>query len=329
MATINASNLSLLDLTSRMDPQGNVSPIVEALSKNNVVLQDAVFKEGNLPTGHLITSRTALPSVGWRRFNEGVPTSKSRTGQVQETAGILEGASQVDKDLAKLNGNEAAFRMSEDMAFIEALNIEAETSFFYHSTKTDPEKVMGMAPRLDSLSGPYANQIITPPYTLAGGDASSIWLVGWGDRTVYGFTPKGMPGGLERTDLGLQWVTDSGGTNKYMAYVTNWSWKFGWAVEDARYLVRCQVDYSAMSATDGAIITAMIKMVNQLYNFNCRPVFYCGRAVNTYLDLQARADVKGGGGLTWESVGGRPVMMFRGIPVRRSDSLHIAESAIT
>jgi hypothetical protein len=53
-------------------------------------------------------------------------------------------------DLAKLNGNEAAFRASEDDAFIAGLANDLETAFFYASTKTDPERIMGLSPRLDS-----------------------------------------------------------------------------------------------------------------------------------------------------------------------------------
>lgn len=330
MATINAGNLSLLDLTSRMDPNGAIAPIVESLTKQNVVLKDAIFREGNLATGHTFVSRTALPSVAYRQFNQGVATSKSRTAPVTETCGMLEGNSKVDVDLAKLNGNEAAFRLSEDVAFVQAMNNQCESSFFYDSTLTNPERPMGLAPRLASSSNPYWSQVVPSVTAQSGADQSSIWLVGWGDNTVYGIVPKGQPGGLTRRDLGQQLTRDDGGTNEFLAYVTNWNWKFGWCVQDARYLSRTQLDMSALAATGNLIFQAMIRMVNKLFSLdNCKPVFYCGRDVYTFLELQALDSVKSGGGLTFQNVGGQPVMMFRGIPVRRTDALLITESAIS
>ena len=60
------------------------------LVRPNEILDDAVFIEGNLPTGHRVTIRTGLPPVYWRSLNQGVPRSKSMTAQVDETIGMLE-----------------------------------------------------------------------------------------------------------------------------------------------------------------------------------------------------------------------------------------------
>ena len=48
-----------------------------------------------------------------------MPPSKSTTAQVDEQAGMLEAWSEVDKDLALLNGNISSFRLSEARAFLE------------------------------------------------------------------------------------------------------------------------------------------------------------------------------------------------------------------
>ena len=78
--------------------------------------------QGNLPTGHRVVVRTGLPIVYWRALNAGVPTSKSTSATVDESVGMLEAYSEIDKDLALLNGNSAEFRLSEDKPFIEAMN---------------------------------------------------------------------------------------------------------------------------------------------------------------------------------------------------------------
>ena len=121
-ATLSTGALTLLDWAKRLDPDGKVPTIVEMLGQTNEILEDMVFREGNLPTGHRTTIRTGLPVVYWRMLNQGVPPSKSTTAQVDEQAGMLEAWSEVDKDLALLNGNVSAFRLSEAKAFLEAMN---------------------------------------------------------------------------------------------------------------------------------------------------------------------------------------------------------------
>ena len=51
MATLSNSNLTLADWAKRSDPDGRVPIVAELLSQSNEILDDCVFKEGNLPTG--------------------------------------------------------------------------------------------------------------------------------------------------------------------------------------------------------------------------------------------------------------------------------------
>jgi hypothetical protein len=57
MATIGANALTLADWAKRLDPQGKVPSIVELLAQSNEILQDMLWVEGNLPTGHRTTVR--------------------------------------------------------------------------------------------------------------------------------------------------------------------------------------------------------------------------------------------------------------------------------
>ncbi|TXH18504.1 MAG: hypothetical protein E6R03_02025, partial [Hyphomicrobiaceae bacterium] len=84
MATLSANALTLADWAKRTDPDGRVPVVAELLSQSNEVLEDAVFAEGNLPTGHRVVIRTGLPTVYWRALNQGIPSSKSTTAQVDE-----------------------------------------------------------------------------------------------------------------------------------------------------------------------------------------------------------------------------------------------------
>ncbi len=332
MATLAQQLPTLLDKVKRMAPNGAIDNIVEQLTRRNPVLQDMVWNEGNLPTGHLFTSRTGLPAVSWRRLNEGVSPGKSLTDQITETCGLLEATSAVDCEQARLNGNEAAFRASEDNAFLQALNNEVSTGIFYHSTKTAPEKFGGLTPRFDAASGvsslPQSSQIIKCAATSSGSDQTSIWLVCWGPDTVFGIYPKGTVGGIETEDMGKQ-LWDDGTGKKFRAWVTYWTWRVGLCVKDWRYVVRiCNIDTSALVANSTEIIEAMIKATHQVQDFTMgRPVFYVNRTVGTYLHLQARNAVTNST-LTIENIGGQPVTKFLGIPVRETDALLNTEAIV-
>jgi hypothetical protein len=113
---------TLADWATRVDPEGKIPVIVELLAQKNEVIPDMHWQEGNLPTGHRIIQRTGLPTVMARSLNQGIPPSKSTTTQVDEATASLEGFLEIDKDVAELNGEEAAFRMSEADAFIEGMN---------------------------------------------------------------------------------------------------------------------------------------------------------------------------------------------------------------
>ena len=134
MAVKGITALTLADWGKRIDPNGKIDKIIELLSQTNPILQDMLIVEGNLPTGHRTTIRSGLPSATWRLLNYGVQPSKSTTVQVTDGIGMLETYAEIDKSLADLNGNTAEFRLSEDRAFIEAMNQQMAQTLFYGDT---------------------------------------------------------------------------------------------------------------------------------------------------------------------------------------------------
>jgi hypothetical protein len=333
MATLGAGVLTLADWAKRLDPDGKTPSIVELLSQTNEILADMLFKEGNLPTGERTTVRTGLPTVYWRLINQGVAPSKSTTAQVDEAVGMLEAYSEVDKDLADLNGNSSAFRLSEASAFVEAMNQEMASTLFYGNSGLAPEEFNGLAVRYSSLSATSGQNVITGAG--AGSDNSSIWLLGWGSQSVFGVFPKGSKAGLQHEDLGLVTVETTAGVagSRMRAYQDHWQWKCGVALKDWRYAVRIpNIDISNLVAKSSAadLIELMIKAIHRIPNLAMvKPVFYMNRTVFQMLDIQRRDDVISGGGLTYDVVDGKRVAMFRGIPIRLCDSLVENEAVVS
>lgn len=331
MSTIGNSVLTLTDWANRLDPNGQTARIVEMLAQSNQMLDDAMFKEGNLPTGHRATMRTSLPTVAWRLLNQGTAPSKSTTAQVDFQTGILEAWSEVDVDLAELNGNIKAFRLSEAQAFIEAMSQEVQSTMIY-GTAANPEEFVGLASYYDNLSDNSAENIIDAGGTQS--DNSSIYLVGWGDRSCYGIFPKGSKAGLTREDLGIVTVETTAGVagNRMRAYQEHYKWKVGLAVEDWRRSARiANIDISSLVA-DGAgssvkLIEYMIKAIHRIHNpEGLKLAFYCNRTVAQMLDIQAQN--KSNVYLKVDEFAGKRVLSFRGIPIRTVDALTETEARV-
>ena len=119
---LNSGHNTLLDIAKSFDPNGKVAVVAELLNQSNELLPYMNFIEGNLPTGHKASVRVGLPTVSFREFYKGVAVSKSGRATIEDVCAILEGRNEIDKALADLNGNSAAFRLSEGMAFVEAMN---------------------------------------------------------------------------------------------------------------------------------------------------------------------------------------------------------------
>jgi len=331
MATLSSNALTLADHAKRVDPDGKTPKIVELLAQTNEILNDMMFIEGNLPTGNRCVIRTGLPTVYWKLLNQGVAPSKSLTAQVDEQCGMLEAWSEVDKDVAELNGNVNSFRLSEASAFIEAMNQEMSSTCIYGNSSVAPEEYTGLAVRYSDLSATNAQNILDAGGT--GSDNSSAWLVVWGEQTCHGIFPKGTKAGLEHEDLGLTTVQDTNGIagNRLRAYQDRFHWKVGLSVKDWRYVVRiCNIDISNLVAKSSAadLIDLMIKAIHRIPNLNLgRPVFYMNRTLSQMLDIQRRDDVAGGG-MTYKDVDGKIMMNFRNIPVRTVDSLTETEARV-
>jgi hypothetical protein len=333
MATLATGALTLADWAKRLDPDGKVPAVAELLSQSNEILEDAVFQEGNLPTGHRVIIRTGLPTAYWRSINQGIPTSKSTTAQVDESIGMLEAYAKIDKDLALLNGNTNAFRMSEDSAFLEAMNQAQASTLLYGNPATDPRQYLGLAPRYGAISGAGNAQNVID----AGGTSTnntSIYLVVWGDNTTFCTFPKGSKAGLAHDDQGELVVYDAN-SNPYQAFQTHYQWKNGLVVKDWRYVVRiCNINTANLVAESAAadIIKLMSRALDRIPNLSMgRPAFYMNRTVYSMLRIQALnksqnvLDINSGLNQfgtpsSWNT--------FEGVPLRRVDQLLNTEARV-
>lgn len=346
MATLPATHPTLLDLSKRLDENGSIAPIIEILDQNNEILDDAVWIEANGITGHKTTMRSGIPEPVFRKLYGGVQPTKSRTVQVNDSIGMLESYAEIDKALADLNGNTAAWRLSEEIPFIEGFNQKLSRYMFYGNESTEPEGFTGMAPRYNSLSAENKDNIITEVAGTApdNSDNASIWLMVWGPNTVHMLYPKGSQAGLMVEDKGqvtIENATDySGGAiagGRYEAYRTHYRWDCGLSVRDWRYVVRIQINQEDLLGKDGStgpqLIDLLAQAMEMVPNINAgRAAFYCNRKVRGFFRRQVMNKTVNST-LSIEQVtranGARiHIPMFDGVPIRRCDQLTNTEAGI-
>jgi len=332
MATLSATHPTLLDVAKQLDPNGKIDKLVEILDQTNEVIADAVFIEANGVTGHRTSIRAGLPTPTWRKLYGGVQPSKGTAVQVTDSMGMLEAYAEVDKALADLNGNTAAFRLSEDMAHIEGMNQEFAQTLFYGNESSEPEAFTGFSPRFNDQSAANGENILTSAATPDNADNASIWLIVWGPNTVHCLYPKGSVGGLQVTDKGQVTIENIDGAGGRMeAYRTHYRWDAGLCVRDWRYVVRMNFDLEDVIAagTSGPVLAELMgKAMRRIPSLGMgRPAFYANRDALDAIDIQANYKANMAF-QTVEDAQGKMIQTFRKIPIRRCDALLSTETGI-
>jgi hypothetical protein len=341
MATIGLNFPQLID-AYKGSTEGQV---IEMLSLNNPILEDAIAQECNMQASHRSMIRTGLPSVAWGRLYQGVPQSKSTMQQVDDTTGFVEAASSVDKRLLDLAPDPAKQRLVDSAPYFEAMNQEMATGIFYHNTDTTPEKFKGIGARYplynsnapDPTKPSAASQVIHGGG--AGSDNTSIWFITWADHATSLLYPKGTKAGAVMEDKGEQRVLDAAG-NPYYVKEAMYRWHIGMKVADWRYNARvANIDVSDMLAGSVDLWALMRKAyyrLYQVYGVNAKggkTAIYMNRQVLEILDAQSsdRALLAANPnytGLGQTQVEGRVIKTYRDIPIRMTDAILNTEALV-
>lgn len=327
--------LTLSDLRKRLDPNGNIAFIVEALEQSNPVLQDIPWIEGNLKTGNVTTVRTMLPTPSIRKINRGVKRGKSRTAQVQDTCMILEDRSVVDVELLALQKDKERFRTSEDAAFVQGFSNYVAEQVFYGDTKNAPGTFNGISVRYNTYGGNKgeAGYQVVSAGTPGSGTNTTAYFIGWGQKHTVGIYPENTMAGLKMRDLGEQTVTDPDGL-EYQALATLFTWKVGLAVQNIRSnaLLR-NINVAGLkslnSAQKLALMDALTETKNRIQNLqNDDKKIRLYVSDSLYNFFETYMNDKNNVFVTQQTLtNAMPQLYFKGIPVEKCDAISETETA--
>ena len=309
MAILGTQALTIADWRSRMNPDGNIDFIIEALEQSNPIINQIRWLQGNLPTGNKTTLRTSIPRPSIRRINRGVDAHKSTTKQVQDTCMMLEDRSEVDVKLISIQPDKEGFRRSEDAAFVMGFGDMVAESIFYGDTAQEPDTFNGLSVR----------------YNVIGGEKHSA-----GHQVIY---PKHSKLGLQSQDLGECDAQDAQG-KKYRALVTLFDWDVGIAVQDieANALVR-NIDVSKLMSLKSAEKQALVEKfiiaknrIRNLQNKDKKVHLYVSPAMYDFFEIYLLD--KNNVHVTRQDLQNAPTQLYlSGIPIEKSDSIFETEPA--
>lgn len=331
------ANPTMSDLAGRLNP---ASP--EAYATCNILEESELLRD---VTWLKAESSLRPISTLLRTTRSGASSQSHRhSADRHETLETLETVAVVDKKLAELNRNDAAWRSGEELPYLEAMSHDFERALFCGTMPRATERFHGFAERyagLDTTKAATAPNVID-----AGGrgkNLTSIWLVGWSPSTCFCFYPKNTAAGLRIEDIGEESALDKEG-GEFRALKTRYTWTFGLSVRDWRYVVRianipkslvehvageCRTQStespSPSSSAEHPLCALLAQALNLIPSYKgVRLAFYGNRDVATALNL-LRAEPRNTC-LSWKKTESRPgVLFFNGIPFRRVDALRWGE----
>jgi len=332
MATNTFSRENLFT-AARMTHNQEIIDVAEVLNETNEIIQDAHIEQGNDNTSHVVSRRTALPTVSWVKVGNGWSATTGLVQQARETLGQMKARYQCPADVMKLQPNPAKYRSQQERAYIESMSQEFANTLFYGGYDPTgptyapvPEEFDGFASRLTAISTTETTYVADNGDSSASDD-TSIWLVQWGPGKVYLFYPRNSStAGITKEDKGLVYTT--GDNSQYLwAYVTEFSWDVGLCVEDGRCIKRIANVSSNAADTYTLDDDVVIRARNNFKHTSGLIYMYCNETVFTQLQILAKDKTN----VYWDmnSPFGKPQLMFLDMPVRRCDALRNDEASLS
>lgn len=333
------SRESLVTVARQSDRSGMIQDVAEVLNEENNVIEDALVQKSTDMTSHQVTRRSRLPAVSWIKVGNGWNATVGLTNQAVETIGMLKARFLAPQDVMDIQANPDKYRSNQERAYIESMGQELSNTLFGNvsagalsPTTVPPEEFAGFQYRYNALSTARTAYVLSNGHTTDDNTNTSIWFIQWSPNKVYLITPRHMDGtGLKKEDKGLQFVngdnaiastsatvTGQNPTNMLWAYITEFSWNVGLAIEDLRSVKRLANIDPDNTATDTLNEDFIIQIRNN-FKGNEKVYMYCNETVFTQLQILAKDKTN----VRWtaDDPFGRPQFSFLDMPVRRCDAI--------
>lgn len=345
MATIGYDTLTLADTLEGRTRYGLIDrEVVELLVKQNPMLDDIPIIKANDGNRNRTTVRTGMPSAAWVGYAEGPLPSKGGKAQVTDVAGHLESMLEIPKRLYEDTEDKDAFLADEVTTHTETMMNVMQEALIYGKVKTEPRKFNGFI----NWYGQVGNSNAGVPavgvdskdaaFTVFDGrkagssrtDLRSIFLIGWGRRSIHGFFPQNHKNvGLTRGPLKEDWATDPNG-GKYEVLRQLFSWDLGLSVPDFRFggrIANIERD-NMMAAGQPDYVLLLQRLVSRVKHEGVKQALYMEKLVWENICALFYAKTMGNA-IKYADLEQRKPESILGVNVRICDAMDIDEELVS
>ena len=318
--------MDVVNSYTTLDAKAKYIWAANVLARKCPFFQDMPMKPSNQIFSNIGARVSYLNTPATRGFNQGVAPTAIHSVNYTEGIAMIEDYSEVDKTLCDIQPNPEQWRSERDKIKLEAMTQTAETLIISGSKTSDVNAWDGFRTRFN-VSTHYPNGDTTWPVNvkLAGGSGTvnDIIIIEWGESKVFGLYPPNLVGGIQVKDLGeVTVVTNTLASPQYMqGYRTFMSLYFGLNIEDERYIQRL-ANIQPTGVDNIFNPEHLVEVINNLPGGGADAVIYVPRAIKTQMDIAAMQ--KNNAFYTIDAnndVFGRPVLRFRGLPVRLAEKM--------
>lgn len=294
--------------------------VVDTIINAQPLLDQMCFTPSNDGTNNRSTMITDYPEGQLRRFNQGTKAEKAGGITMVDPTCMLNTWSKIDAKELALHGGSAEWRYKQERAFQRGIAHKVARMIFNGSIKTEPDGINGLRTRYGKTSDGFEDVVMD-----AGGKSDAtkgltdIFIVNWDESLVHAIYPQKGVGGLQMTDRGESDAYDNKG-NRYRAVITDYDWDVGLAIEDRRQVVRiANIDVSSLTADAEGSLDLVDMLIDAVEMFpeslGSGAAMYMTAPLRAMLRKQVRhcKNVN----LEWETVAGRKVVSWDGIPVHK------------
>lgn len=338
-----ATEYTLPEVLRSKAPDGSHMVAIDVLSQPLPLIEEGVWVQANDETSHEFLRFASEPTGTMVGYNEGAPFEAATTVPVKEQIGRMESNLRIDIRILKKAPDPIRYRFEREQATFRGMMKRWEKIIFSKSLTIagsavqqgdmtyDVKTINGLGKRYGAL----ATDSVVSNGASSGSDLGSIWIVKHGIDAFFFIYPRSASRTIEIDDLKEQVINDAAG-NPYRVVMTNFGWEFGCGVADPRCVKRlCNIASSGNNSfwQDGTNVAKgeenLIDLIEALPGGGdlSGVVIYAGPKI--VAQMRKRLNSKSNLYFTEETVWGRKMLTFQGIPIKRVDSLVNDESVIS
>lgn len=297
----------------------------------NTMVSDAPAIEANNFDVHIDSQIVQLPQAYRRRYNEGIPSTKSVRNKIVVPIAMFESHLTIDKTWLKRQPDPKAYLKTEADTHLQGLAINVGENLIYGNGDVDDS--IGIANIINDKTKDFvARQIIDAGGT-EGQGLTSIWLIAWSPMGATLVFPRGSTAGFYREDFASDKTTFSDETTM-MSFSALFQMSLAPMIKNTRNVVRIANIPTTTLDTDTMPVSKLLDWLEEAYVKTNTGVFgkkiiYVNEKIYTKIMKAIRQDVRVIQSLSKNAIGEDfQELRFLGIPIRKNEQITNAEAQV-